>query len=252
LARYPGFAAALAFCTVAGPQAAAQDVNDGWRVRLTPFVWAPAYDNHVLNAANGYTSDSSASFLELLEHISGVFLGQAEIQYKRAGVTAELVYLKLTDDRITERPVLGPVETEAMVANLTATATGFYRAVETSDLNVDLLAGFRYVGLDLDFDVQDPGRGFSADGSGAFTEIVFGVRATKRIGGRTSLTGYGDYGGLSDDNTVWQLEGTVNYEWSTKIRAFAGYRHFAIGVERGPVRSDVRFSGPIFGAAFRL
>ncbi|HUR02930.1 MAG TPA: hypothetical protein VM347_10345 [Nonomuraea sp.] len=246
------FVAPLALAVVATTPALGQEVNDGWRVTATPYLWAAAYDNDVSNSANGHSSDSSASFFDILDGLSFAFMGKTEIQYRRAGVMGDIVHMKLKADRTTSRPILGPVETESTVANTVVTALGFYRVVESDDLSVDLLGGLRHVKIKLDFDVQGPGSGFSRGGSADVTKGTVGVRATKRLGAKTSLTGYGDFSGFGGDVTVWQLEGTLNYQWSPKLMAFAGYRHFALEIDKDPVSSDVSFSGPIFGTTYRF
>ncbi|MBJ7408800.1 MAG: hypothetical protein JHD15_00315 [Phenylobacterium sp.] len=246
------FVATLASAVAIAAPALAQDATPDWKVSVTPYLWAAAYDNDVSNSANGQTSESSASFFDILDGLSFAFMGKAEVQYSRVGVVTDLVYMKLKTDRTTTRPILGPIETEATVANTVVTALGFFRVADSDDLSVDLLGGVRYVKLKLDFDVQGPGSGFSRDGSADITKATVGVRATKRLGAKTSLTGYGDFGGFGDDVKVWQLEGTLNYQWRPTITAFAGYRHFAVEIDKGPVSSDVSFSGPIFGTTFRF
>lgn len=250
--RQLGLKASLLILLAAALPASAEAADEEWQVSATPYLWAAGYDNDVSNGANGNTSDSSADFFDILDHLSFAFMGKGEVQRGRAGVIGDIVYMKLKADRTTTRPILGPIETESKVAQTAATLAGFYRVVESDDLSVDLLGGLRYVKVKLDFDVQGPGQGFSRDGSTDVTKGIVGIRATKRLGAKTSLTGYGDFGGFSGDVTVWQLEGTLNYQWSPKITAFAGYRHFALEIDKGPVSSDVSFSGPVFGSTFRF
>lgn len=245
--------ASIAAVALSGTPAAAQDAGKDWSVTVAPFLWATTFDNDVKNSANGHTSGSKADFFDILGNLHAVFLGKTEVQYKRAGVIADLVYLKEKDERTTTRPPLGPVETEATISNTAATLTGFYRVVQTDDLDIDVLAGARYVKAKLDFDVQGPGgRSFGRDGSADVTKGIVGVRATKKLSEKLSMTGYGDFGGFSGSTTVWQVEGTLNYTWSPKVTAFAGYRHFELELSRGTVTADVSYTGPVFGAAYRF
>jgi hypothetical protein len=242
---------AVAALAAAGP-VLAQEPVDAWQVSGTVYLWATTYDNDVTDKSNGNTSDSSASFGNILDGLSGVFLGKAEVQHGRVGAFADLVYMKLSADRTTERRLLGRIKTKADVSTTAATVAGYYRVVQTKDLDVDLVGGLRYVKVKLDLDVQGGGPGLNAEASKSKTEPVLGVRATQAIGPRSSITGYGDYGGFGDGITVWQLVGTYNYQWKPNVAVFGGYRHFAIEIDKPRVSSDVSFSGPVVGLTYRF
>ena len=246
-------AATLAFAVVLTRPAFAQDVSEDWQVSVTGYLWISAYDNEVEDGSTGETSDASASFGEIFDHLSAVpLVGKVEVQYKRAGVYGDLLYLKMSADRTINRPILGPIVAESDLATTTVTLAGFYRVVQSDDLNVDLLAGLRYMKLKLDLDIQGTVAGFSRDGSQSFTEPIIGARATKSIGHRSSLTGYGDYGGFGGSRTVWQLYGLYNYQLTPKLTASAGYRYFKIEIDKDRFSSDVKLSGPLLALTYRF
>lgn len=232
--------------------ASAQAADEGWQVSTSVYLWASAFDNEVTDKATGNTTDSSASFGDILDNLKGVFIGKVEAQYGRAGVFADLVYLSLSADQTTNRPILGPIEKEADISTTTATVAGYYRVVQSDGLDVDLIGGFRYIKLKLDLDVQGGGPGLNAEASTSKTEPILGLRATQALGPRSSITGYGDYGGFGDEITVWQLVGTYNYQWKPNLGVFGGYRHFAIEVDKNRLSSDVSFSGPVLGLTYRF
>jgi hypothetical protein len=247
------FAATLALSIVATARAVAQEVNEGWKVSITGYAWAPAYDNDVKDSATGQTSHSSASFTDWIGNLRSVpVIVKGEAQYDRVGVIGDLIYLPLSQSSTINRPILGPIKVKTDVTTTTATAAGFYRAYQTDQLNIDLLGGFRYVKLELGLDVNGPRAGFSSDPSASFTEAIVGARATQRLGTKTSVTGYGDYGGFGGSKTVWQLIGTLNYQWTPKATAFAGWRHFVIEVDKSRLSSDVTMSGPLLGLTYRF
>ena len=248
--RHLWFAATLAVCVTASAPALAQQVNDGWRVSVTPYAFLPAYDNDLTNKVTGEKIESSADVGDIFDALSGFFIGKAEVQYKRVGAYADVLYMKLSVDGTVERPLLGSVRTESELATTAATFSGFYRVAESDRLNVDLLAGVRYIKLKAEFDAAAVGPGLSRGGSRSVTEPIIGVRATQRIGSRSSLTGYGDYGGFGGDATVWQLYGTYNYQWTPKWTVSAGYRYFAIEIDKDRLSSDVTLSGPLLGLTY--
>jgi len=245
--------AAFALSTAAALPSFAQEAQDDWKVSLTGYLWAPAYDNDVKDSVTGQTSESSADFGDILGNLRSVpIIVKAEAQYDRVGVIGDLIYLPLSQGRTVNRPILGPIKSKADVTTTTATLAGFYRVYQTDQLNIDLLGGLRYVKLKLDLDVNGPGAGFSRDASGSFTEAIIGARATQRLGTKTSVTAYGDYGGFGGSKTVWQLIGTVNYQWTSHVTAFGGWRYFAIEIDKDRLSSDVTMSGPVFGATYRF
>jgi hypothetical protein len=243
--------APLAFLLAAATPAFAQEADEGWKVSTSVYLWASAFDNEVTDNANGNTSDSSASFGDILDNLKGVFIGKAEAQYGRVGAFIDVVYLRLEVDQTTDRRLLGPIETEADISTTTATAAGFYRVVQSEGLDVDLIGGIRYVKLKLDLDVQGGGPGLSAAASESTVEPIVGLRATTAVSPRSSFTAYGDYGGFSDTLTVWQLIGTYNYQWKPNLAVFGGYRHFVIEVDKTRVSADTSFSGPVLGLTYR-
>ena len=244
------FAATFA-CVLAAPAPTlAQEVNEGWKVSVTPYAFLPAYDNDLTNNVTGEKIESSADFNDILGALSGLFIGKAEVQYNRVGLYADVLYLKLSADGTIDRPLLGRVQTESELATTAATLSGFYRVAESDRLNVDLLAGVRYIKLKAELDLAAAGPGLSRGGDRSVTEPIVGVRATQRIGPRSSLTGYGDYGGFGGATTVWQLYGTYNYQWTPKWTASVGYRHFVIEIDKSHLSSDVKLSGPLLGLTY--
>jgi opacity protein-like surface antigen len=244
------FAACAAGALLTGAPAFAQEVTPDWKVSVTPYLWVTSYDNDISDKRTGNGSSSSMDFSDILEDLSGVFLGKGEVQYQRFGVFADLVYMKLTSDSTTTRPILGPISTEVEAATTSSTVAAYYRVVENDQLNLDLLGGVRYVDLDIELDARAVGPGVSRGLSASLTEPIIGVRAKQRIGQRSSLSGYADYGGFSDDATVWQVYGAYDYQWTPNWIASFGYRYFAVEVETTRLRSEVTFSGPVIGMTY--
>jgi len=246
-------AAIAASCVAVAAPAIAAPADGGWTVSLTGYLWTPRYHNEVEDSVTGQTSESTSNFTNLISALRSIpVIVKGEAQYGRFGVVGDLIHLPLSQGSTIHRPILGAIQVDTDVTTTTATVAGFYRLRQTEPLNVDLLAGFRYVALDLGVDADGPGAGFSRGPSASFTEPILGLRATQKLGAKTALTGYGDYGGFGGRETVWQLIATVNYQWTAKAAAFAGWRHFAIDVDKGRLSTDVSLSGPLAGLTYRF
>jgi hypothetical protein len=246
----PWFAATVAVSVVAPAAAMAQQINDGWRISATGYLWVSEVENEVTDKASGAQAESSASFGDLIDDLKFVAIGKGEVQYKRVGAYADLIYLKLGTDQTVDRPVLGPIERDVTLATTTFTLTGFYRVIENDQLNVDLMGGLRYIKVKLDLDFQGARVDLDRDASRSFTEPVIGVRATQRLGERTSITGYGDFGAFGGSKDVWQAYGAFNYQWTPKTTVSAGYRYMSIEIDRPNVNVDVTMKGPLVALTY--
>jgi hypothetical protein len=70
-------------------------------------------------------------------------------------------------------------------------------------------------------------------------------------GTRGSVTGYADYGGFGvNDATEWQVMGSYNYQWTENWSVSAGYRYFAVNVDKGESQYDLTLAGPLIGVTF--
>lgn len=243
-------AAPFAVCLLAASPAAAQEVSDGWRFSLTPYLWLAGYEGDASGFPTGHPSDVTVDFGDVMDNISGAFIGKGEIQYQRFGVIADVLYLKLSGDRTFDPANLPGLGTEVEIALTTSTLAAFYRVHETDRLNVDLLAGARFSKAKLEVDLALENRpGISRDVSQTWTDPIVGVRAKQRIGERSSLTGYADYGG-GDESTVWQVYGAYDYAWTEKASVFVGYRHLSQDLKRNQLSYEITLSGPLVGLTY--
>ena len=122
------FAAAFATVLAASAPALAQEVNEGWKVSLTGYVWAPGYDNDVKDSVTGQTSETSTRLHQLDRRRAlgprdreGGRPVQSRRRHRRPDLPAAVAK---PDD---QPPDPRPDQEEADVTTTTATVAGFYR-----------------------------------------------------------------------------------------------------------------------------
>jgi hypothetical protein len=204
--------------------ALAQDVDTGWRVSVTPYVWFASPKVDVRFSRTGQPFEAALSFRDILNHTSNVITGAGEVQYDRFGLMGELIYVRLE-----------PGKTFDAVSSI-RTVAGFHRVYETDQWNVDLLAGARY-------------NEFRPEGTTSRTDPIIGVRATTRVGRKSSLTGYADFGGFHSGSD-WQILGAYDYQWTRHVFLSAGWRYYAF--DTSPNDLKVRIKGPVIALTYRF
>jgi hypothetical protein len=247
MTKHSWFAATLALSVVAATPTFAQEVSEGWRVSLTPYLWLPGPSGDL----GSRSSDTTIDFPDALGHLTGAFLFKGEVQYDRFGVYGDAVFMKITRDREFDFNRLPTVKTETEISATGATLAGFYRVHDTARRSVDLIAGGRYNRVKVDVAAQASGPGVSRQASRSWMDPIVGVRGNQKFGEHSSITGYADYGGFGVNSTsVWQVYGTYNYQWTSHLVGSVGYRYYAVDLDKDDFSYDVGLSGPLIGLTY--
>jgi hypothetical protein len=224
---------------------------EGWQVTLSPYLWAAGISGNA--AVRRVDVTESASFGDLLDALKLGFMGTAEVRRDRFGASLDLVALVL-QQRV-DRPAhpFGP-GAEGRLGTTILSGLFSYRVVETPRAALDLGAGLRAYWLDLRLDIDPgPGGGRSTSANRQIVDPILALRGEVALGRGFSLTAYGDIGGFgAGSDFTWQAIGTVAWQASERVRAYAGWRHLAVDTRPGQVNLDVSISGPILGVSFRF
>ena len=122
---------------------------------------------------------------------------------------------------------------------------GGYRVVNKGPVALDLLAGGRMNFVKTSLQLEGPNR--SADGSVTqnWLDPIIAARAKAPLGGKWSLSLYGDVGGIiSGSDLTWQGVATVDCQINHKMSIGAGWRYFKVNYDKGDFLYDVAQSGP--------
>ncbi len=82
----------------------------------------------------------------------------------------------------------------------------------------------------------------------SWSDAVFGARWSHDFGRRWNAFVLADYG-FGDSESVWQIFGTVGYEfsWGSIV---GGYRYMNLDYETDTYKINLSLSGPVLGASF--
>jgi hypothetical protein len=226
------FLALLVFAAAAAP-ALAQD--DGWRFRLTPYVWAPTM-NTSASIGRDPKAETSTSVLEILDFAA---LVTAEARKGRFTILGEFNYLDLGDDATGPGGLLrANIDLKGVVAALSVG----YAVHEDDRSRVEGFAGARLWSLDTTVDFATLP---SASASETWVDPILGVRASFAVTDRVSIQALGDIGGFGvGSDFQWEAMARVGYAVTDTITAAAGWRHLAVDVKRGRLELDMSLTGP--------
>mgnify|MGYP001820672554 FL=1 len=164
---------------------------------------------------------------------------------------ADVIYMDLQDDQKGSTKLLDvipvsakmDVEMEAWIA----TVAGGYNLVDTGKYSLDLLAGARYITVDLPIKFQVTGRPErKATPSGDLWDGIIGVRGEADLADNWYLNYYLD-AGTGDSSYTWQALAGLHYQFQ-KFQAGFGYRYLTWDTDNEI--EDLTVKGPYAGVRF--
>ena len=234
-----------AMLLAAGP-AYAQD----WTFAASLYGWVPGLSASVDTRFGEVELEASGG--DALDALDMAFMGTLEARNGRWGVIGDLLYAKLSTDADS------PLDLRFSDANLETQVTAFsgyalYRTYEDARVTLDAGGGFRAfdVGLDVGLDSADSRPDFDLSRDESWAVPLVAARVIVPFNDKWFATAFVD-GGLTADNTTWQVFGSVGYRfdqrWSTQI----GYRYMEIEKDFGDNDVSIDLSGPLIGVTARF
>ena len=217
-----------------------------WHFATVGYVW--------LAGAKGETDvigpvppvDLDLSFGDVLDSFKFAFMGAAEARKDRFVILGDLMYIHLDADK--GIGIRDPDFLEAELDSKTAEITllGGYRVAADGPVVVDLLAGGRLNFFKVELQLEGPNNSAEGSVNKTWFDPLIAARLGAPLGGRWSITLYGDVGGIvTGSDVTWQGVATVNYQISRKLRLGAGWRYFKVNYDKGDFLYDVAQSGPV-------
>ena len=249
LARKTGFATVCAGAlSLASMNAMAAD--DGWHYGATLYLWGAGIQGETVRGA-----EIDVGFDDLISNLNMAFMGAFEARQRQWSFLADVIYLNVGADDSGTVPVRtrsgqtvavdvkAEVETTGWVLNL----LGAYNLFADQQVSLDVLAGARYLDLEVDFDLGLAAAGYgvakSVSASGDVWDGVVGVKGRVNLNDRWYLPYYVDVGAGQSDLT-WQAFGGVGYSFDWGDLSVV-YRHIEWELDGGGKGLDnINFSGP--------
>jgi hypothetical protein len=243
--------------------------DGGWHFTLTPYLWLPningSINGNVLGSRLGdFSSSTQVGPNDYLKNLQFGAMVTGEVRRGDWSVFTDIIYIDFGDQRSKVRNIIG-LEGQALssidrnaTTSLSATVwtlAGARTLVRKPEGHLDLLAGFRYVGIDTELKLDVSGsRGFidtSTRSSRDLTEWdgIIGVKGQVRLGeGRWYMPYYLDVG-TGSSNWTWQALLGVGYafDWGDINLSIRNLSYDF----NGKNDADLRMTGPTLGATFR-
>jgi hypothetical protein len=253
----------------------AEQPSDGWTFAVTPYLWLPNVDGTLKYSpppAGSGGPEVGVGPNNYLENLNGALMLSGEARKGRWSIVSDLIYLNFAKEESSVRSVDfgGPVvassvdvSTRSSLDGLQWLLAGGYTAMQAPRLQLDVLGGVRYLGIEarsdwqLTADVAGPGPGQTFPATGNISErtdlwdAIIGVRGRVRLGESQWFMPFHLDLGAGSSTFTWQGLLAISYafKWGD---ATLGYRHLYYDQSDDKLFQDFRFSGPTLGATFRF
>jgi hypothetical protein len=269
--RALGTLSLVAVLGLAGPAAAqtSSQPGDSWQFSLTPYIWLPNIHgtlnfNTPPGAAGSPTTEVGAD--DYLKNLDMALMLTGEARKGAWAIFTDVIYLDFSNESAAVRTVSGPggivqvpvnAGTQAGLKGLVWELAASYTVSRSNTATVEVLGGFRYLGLEATVNWQLAGSIGLFPQSGSFSQkedlwdAIVGVRGRVKLGsGNWFVPWYLD-AGTGSSALTWQAMAGIghSFKWGDLLLA---YRHLSYDQDNGKLVQDMRFSGPALGATFRF
>lgn len=236
-----------------------------WEWIVAPYVWGSdvALD---LTVADGEGVGGEVEFKDILDKIDAAFMGRFEARRDRWGMFLDTIYIDLSESNSRPvgpgGPILGDLETDASLTLKLWEAGAIYQLTAPgAPIRFDLLAGLRYIDLDVEAAVTLPGpmmTPLDISTGPSESDLMLGGRAYGEFAQRWHWTVRGDYS-FGGTEGIYNGLASVGYTFgqSGLFSLDAGYRYLRMDI-KGSTRmgeqaaAEIEMSGPIVGFIFKF
>ncbi len=239
------FALALALAGAAVPSAQAAD-GDSATWMVAPYIWAPTITADLETPAGDVGGGGTDFFPDIVDKIEGAFLGHVEAQNDQFGFLADVLWLKLGDDKS-----FAVGNTDADLSTWLVDVAGVWSPGPDRYKGFELYGGLRFIDLELDasFDPTNPDFARREIGpSESYFDFLAGVRYIAHFNDDWSLTVKGD-GSWGDTEGTYSAAATLGWSPGSGIWAL-GWRYMNVELGNDDENLELDLSGPVFGYAF--
>jgi len=227
-----------------------------WEYSGNFYMWAPA-----IKGETNQGGDIDISFNDIIDNLDLTFMAGLAARKDKFSLLVDVIYLDL-EDSSNYTLVRGPLGFSSLsVTNLDITAwvvtpAAAYNVFDNDRIEINVLAGARYLYLKTDVDlvrqVLSETNRFSPSGSGHVWDGIVGARGNVMLNEHWHLPFHFDVG-TGDTDMSWQAFGGIEYSLN-QLNLVAGYRHLEWDFDDddtgGKLFNDLYISGPVIGLKY--
>jgi len=231
--------------------AASYSHSSGWEFSLALYAPLMGLEGDV-GVAGLAPSHIDIPFDEILDNLDGGLSGAFEAKYDRWSITADGIWLKLSD---AVNPVANSYVRFSQSQIMGSLSVG-YEVYGNGCTTFDVVAGAALNSIDVDLDLFTPSlpvttRTFS--GSQEWIDPYVGLRFHQRLGERWSIFANGLYGGFDvSSDEYWQAIAGIGYRLTESTSLALAYRIISVDYQQGGFVYDTETSGPNLGLIIRF
>jgi hypothetical protein len=247
-----------------------------WQFTIAPYAWGVGIKGDVgLFGRETVAIDLPMS--DVFDYLDFAGMGVAEAHNGTWGVFVDGFYADLSADESrsrvfsVDRDLLPNVQLPSIEAQLDAsldvqefigTLMGQWRAVDSDQVTLDLMAGARIWHVDVDASVklrlsgtgplqlEKVGALSGSDGD-TWVDPMIGMKTRIETGSPLYFTGWGMIGGAGvGSDLTWDLMGGVGYQWTEKFSTVLGYRAIGVDYQNDGFEWDLTQQGVVLGGVF--
>ena len=248
LARQRVLTAAILFFAVSTsiwPGTASAQENDGWKFRISPYLWMLGLDGTTAALGNDVAVD--ASFSDVLDLLNIALSANMDFSKGKFFVVLDAMYAQLEADYAGPGggPVGGRIDIDMLIADLD---------VEYSmDENFDFYAGLRYYDQDIGITPNLLPKVTLGDD---WTDYILGFRFHTSISDKWSFMGKLDGAVAGDSESAVYLQAVLVRHFGSNKHLDLGWRYYDVDYESGSgltrFKWDVALSGPVVGFSWEF
>lgn len=222
--------------------------KNGWRFGAEIYLWGAS-----IGGESARESDIDIDFSDLLDDLNMAAMGTIAVGKGRWSLLTDLIYLDAEDDlsgtlSIGGAPVGARIDMD--VRSWVVTPVLAYRFLETQSVELNALAGARYLWLDADVEADIGSFKKTVSHSGSVWDGIIGVNGHVNLSKTWYLFGHLDIG-TGETDLTWQGIGGLGYRFK-RFDVNAGYRYLYWDFDDNKVFENLDISGPFAGIKFIL
>jgi hypothetical protein len=247
---------------------AAEDMFDGkWRFSVAPYLWVPSiYATTTFTGPHGglesLTTGTTVTGNDVLQALNMAAMLNGEVRKGEWSVFTDYIYLNLGGARTNVKTVTGPAGNPLTTLDLGSslglkgsiwTLAGSYTAWHDRGSHLDVLAGFRYFGIDSTLTWNLGGALGILSNVGSVSKSfdkwdgIVGVKGQIKFGDSSWYMPYYVDVGSGSGNWTWQALVGVGYQFGWGDVALS-LRSLSYDFNKN--NTDTRFTGPMLSATF--
>ncbi len=221
------------------------DTND-WKNEFSIYAWLPG-----ISATTPFPqpTDHTVNADQIIDDLKMVFMGGYSGRNDTWSVFGDLIYLDLGNSKSYTFPNNDVATVSLDMKTLLVNAGVGYNLINTEGGMLDIIAGVRYLDLEVDLGTELFVNRSRSD-SDSFTDIFVGLKGEKNINANWYIPYQADIG-AGETQLSWQLFAGIGYryDWGdVKL----GYRYLDFDMEDNAIVENLALSGPLLGVSIKF